>query len=254
MYFMALVSVLVIEGMKDEGVVPGVGGSSCEVRFADSTESEELFGGNGGGVKLPLGSPVGAVDASLSVEMMDADLPLRIFVSTKPDTDELSELELRQVWTTCAFASRSWSSFPASSWTPLTWPSAACMESSTAGLARAAAGAAGLFVPEDEPGRGDEDPDASAPGFCRRTSLIESNAVGSLGCSFLEITAEYVSGSCHPISSSSGSGSEVVLPRKRFKEEPGVKNEERVSCGVEGGAAGRAARRLLVDMLANSRW
>ena len=185
---------------------------------------------------------------------MDADLPLRMFVSTKPDADELSELELRHVCTMWAFASRSCSSFPASSCTSLTCPSAACIDSSTAGRARTAAGAAEPFVPEDEPGRGDENPEASPLGLCRKTSLMVSSAVGSLGCSFRVITAEYVSGSCHPASSWSGSGSEVVLPRNRFREEPGVKNEERVSKGVDGGAAGRAERRFVVDMLANSRW
>ena len=254
MYFIALVSVLVIEGINDEGVAPIADGSLCAVCVSrGSADTEESFGGSGGGVRLRSRSPGGAVDASLSVEIIDADLPLRMFVSTKPDVDELSELVLLHVCTTCALASRSCNSLPASSRTPLTSPSAACIDNSTAGLARAG-GAAGPLVSKDEPGRCGKNPEDSALGLCRRTSLIESSAVGSLGCSLRVITAEYVSGSCHPTSSWSGSGSEVALPRNRFKEEPGVKKEERDSSGVDVGAAGRVARMFVVDMLANSRW
>lgn len=247
MYLIALVSVLVIEGMKDEGVMPSVVGSSWGNLFTgDSTDSVESFGGKGGWVRFRLGSLVDAVEALLSVEITDDAFPLRMLVSTKPDADELSELELLHVCTPWAFASRSCKSLPAS--TLVTHPSAASMDNSTAGLGRDTAGATG------EPGRSNEAPGVSVLRLCRKASLIESSAVGSLGCSLRVITAEYVSGSCHPVSSSSGSGSKVVLERNRFREDPGVKKEERVSSGIDGGGIGRTAETLVVDMLANSRW
>ena len=151
------------------------------------------------------------VDPSLSITIEDA-LVRRMVASKNPD--DIRRLSDNDERDGLAFdtASRSCRILPAVSTVtgiPLTSPSAASVETSTAGFARAERGVSvPLVLPLVMPAAvsSDDEVPESVEAFCRKTSRIAARAAGSRGYSLRLITAEYVSGSCQPVSSRSGSG------------------------------------------------
>ena len=208
-----------------------------------------------------LPAPSWIVAPSLSA-MIDDALARRMVASKNPD--DRRRLSVNDERDTLPFetASSSCRILPADSTVtgiPLTSPSAASVETSTAGFALAERGVSvPLVFPLDMPAAvssEDEVPE-STDAFWRKTSRIAARAAVSRGCSLRLITAEYVSGSCQPVSSRSGSGWWGVDPDTNRLNDSGARNiEGRDTVAVSvGAAAGAGAVFVAVDMFDSSLW
>lgn len=227
----------------------------------DSSTTSRIFDGSGGG---PLGNSIDDVEVSgpivllLSVEIIEDVFPLRIFVSTNAEPSR-SDVALPFVATEAL--SMSCRIFPAvSDLSPTadTCPSAACMSSSTAGLAQAEGGGLLAFRLDKEPKAVNTDegrPAAPSNGaLFRSTSRILRSDEGSRGCSLRVMIAEHDSGSCHTVSSLSGLGFDGE-EKNLNDEEVAVEaaGEEGMTAAGDDGAAGLATPRGR-DNFASSCW